>query len=1135
MRIEQIHVDGFGRFSGKDLVPSEHLTLYRGRNEAGKSTLLNFVRAILFGFDGRYPAVKGGRRGGRLMVRMADGHGYSIERYGDKRGMGTLKVTAEDGTDSTGALAGLLQGVDATQFNYVFAFGLSELAAFDKLSGAEVMGKLTGAVQGTGPVNPLDVEKRFATEAAGLFLPSAQIPAINKTLARLEAIDAELKKRNLPEEFGARSEELKAAEAERQELVRAVALLDADVARAGRHATCWESWQDLLDAEAHRVQMGSVALLPANIATELGTAIRGRDDAAKHATDQRTAQDDAAAALTAIAVDDAVLARRPELEALATEAIKDGERADQLAGLGRQFAGAQSGWDGALQRLGPAWDAERVRRFDDSLPVGAELNGRLRDLLGRTGDIVRTARGDHAEAGRAKEAAEAEHAAVVAQAAALAEPEDAAPVEELERRLRGLDNATAGKGPAAAALERAKRAAQDARAVLPAAPAGRRWDEVAADAAALGQAIRDETSSRDAMAYLTPILGAGAAGSAAPRTLVGIPVWLPALVGVAAAAVFGVVGQPISAVIALVAGVALTAGIWQLGKAAGASGAGASAGGGAAEAFARAERAAQDAAARRTTLAAQVGAAATVSGPDVELIASRAAASARAEGDAVSLEMAVTRAQADLVIASDAVAAAATLAGISVPPTDADIDRYRAVVTDARRRAEQRGLLKGRLEESSATMTRRAAEFARMAQALDEAEAAATAAKAEWTTWLERHDLVGMPDRDTAQQVIAAVTVAKAALAKLADIMATMKGLQTAHAEYAAKATALGVDLGLPSAVAGPAEGEALALLASALRDALRTAVDAATKRTAATEALAVAGRASGLATRDLSEAQAALDALLAAYGQADPEALRVALEQSVKAKDLDDRIAAATAILVAQSGVGEALAKLREELQAIDGREDIDAAIASSAAELDEARRQLNELSERIGGLRKFVDEMLKDASVSVERQRREDLLGNLDEKARDWAAVSVAKHLMHTSRVSYETAHRPAVISTAERYFNTWTDGRFTRILAPLGGSIEAVQRPDGETVALDALSTGTAQQLYLAIRFGLLEHFAQSAEPLPVVMDDILVNFDAERAALTAASIKALAKTHQVLYFTCHDEVPITADVEETLPRL
>ena len=94
----------------------------------------------------------------------------------------------------------------------------------------------------------------------------------------------------------------------------------------------------------------------------------------------------------------------------------------------------------------------------------------------------------------------------------------------------------------------------------------------------------------------------------------------------------------------------------------------------------------------------------------------------------------------------------------------------------------------------------------------------------------------------------------------------------------------------------------------------------------------------------------------------------------------------------------------------------------------------------------------------------------------------AALARHILHRSRETYEAAHRPAVIQTAERYFTEWTAGRYLRIVAPLGQQIEAVEHRDGTQVAIGDLSTGTAQQLYLAIRFGLVEHFWRPIAPNP-----------------------------------------------------
>ena len=71
---------------------------------------------------------------------------------------------------------------------------------------------------------------------------------------------------------------------------------------------------------------------------------------------------------------------------------------------------------------------------------------------------------------------------------------------------------------------------------------------------------------------------------------------------------------------------------------------------------------------------------------------------------------------------------------------------------------------------------------------------------------------------------------------------------------------------------------------------------------------------------------------------------------------------------------------------------------------------------------------------------------------------------------------------------------------------------------------LSRGTREQLYLALRFGLIREFGEHAERLPIVVDEALVNFDPERARLAAESFAGLSETNQVLVFTCH---PATAE--------
>ena len=67
---------------------------------------------------------------------------------------------------------------------------------------------------------------------------------------------------------------------------------------------------------------------------------------------------------------------------------------------------------------------------------------------------------------------------------------------------------------------------------------------------------------------------------------------------------------------------------------------------------------------------------------------------------------------------------------------------------------------------------------------------------------------------------------------------------------------------------------------------------------------------------------------------------------------------------------------------------------------------------------------------------------------------------------------------------------------------------------------LSRGTAEQLYVCIRLGLIAEFSRRVRRLPVAMDDVLVNFDDARALAMAGVLDEFSKRNacQVLVFTC-----------------
>ena len=68
---------------------------------------------------------------------------------------------------------------------------------------------------------------------------------------------------------------------------------------------------------------------------------------------------------------------------------------------------------------------------------------------------------------------------------------------------------------------------------------------------------------------------------------------------------------------------------------------------------------------------------------------------------------------------------------------------------------------------------------------------------------------------------------------------------------------------------------------------------------------------------------------------------------------------------------------------------------------------------------------------------------------------------------------------------------------------------------------LSTGAQGQLALALRLAFIEHLSGN-DRQTVIMDDALVNFDADRMAEGRNLLAEFAGRHQVIYLSCHPEM-------------
>jgi uncharacterized protein YhaN len=77
----------------------------------------------------------------------------------------------------------------------------------------------------------------------------------------------------------------------------------------------------------------------------------------------------------------------------------------------------------------------------------------------------------------------------------------------------------------------------------------------------------------------------------------------------------------------------------------------------------------------------------------------------------------------------------------------------------------------------------------------------------------------------------------------------------------------------------------------------------------------------------------------------------------------------------------------------------------------------------------------------------------------------------------------------------------------------------RPSNEKVSVEGMSDGTSDQLYLALRLASLELRFLEGEPMPLILDDILINFDDDRSSATLKVLTELSRRTQIIFFTHH----------------
>jgi uncharacterized protein YhaN len=252
--------------------------------------------------------------------------------------------------------------------------------------------------------------------------------------------------------------------------------------------------------------------------------------------------------------------------------------------------------------------------------------------------------------------------------------------------------------------------------------------------------------------------------------------------------------------------------------------------------------------------------------------------------------------------------------------------------------------------------------------------------------------------------------------------------------------------------------------------------------------------------------------------GAPDAASLQRAVSRSDRRREL--RREAASLDVLIRGAAGSAYAVLVEQLATVDPvalqteQDTLEQLIAQDESARDAA------IAVRTRA-RSAFDAVNGDARAALAAESSREHLAGVARLATDWARLRLARELLERSVQTYQTRSQGPMLAAASRWFSRMTAGRWAKLLPDWSDDdqILIAEREDGLRLPVARLSEGTADALYLSLRLAAIEVRLDAAPAIPLLLDDVLMTFDDERAVLTLQGLAELAQRNQVVYFTHH----------------
>lgn len=1145
MRILGLHLCAYGHFTGHslDFGAEPGLHLIYGHNEAGKSTTLRALSSVLFGYphdiaDGFKHDAKNIAIGVDLLAD--DGRRLSLVRK--RRGKQTL-TAVDGGALDNGMVENFLGGASRDLFEKVFALDHHRLRQHAKalLADGGSLG-FSLAEAGSGIAGLKTVLDKLKAERADLFLAGGSRPKLNQAIAEFIRLRKDAKQRTVsPAEYRSREKRIREADAELREMRERRKAIESNIVRLQRIGKNLP-----LRAEhgvlTRRIEaLDDVPLLPPEFAQRRIKAQTDLDAALDDIQLASTAVEELKGRIAAISYDEAILARSGEIEKLAKKCPiiegyesdipkREAERAQLYATVADLMAKAELG-EGSTNLAGTLPSALKRKAILSLADVGKKLNAQsatARDSTEAAARALNKARDRAAQTPKPQSAGELSRALTAADRLGDITADIAKRTRILERKAKALNATIISLGLGTDRMSVLRELA------VPPEKAVTRYTELLAVSDAETKVARDTLKRLDGeiaevehgiaalktagdVATEEDLTAARQARDRGWSLIRGL--YIERQSGLEELAHrFSPDGRIADTYEQQVRGADWSADVMRAHVKESTE-------------LAVLRRRKADLEAKRTEANAALNASATQRSAILsewrflwpagfittqlpvemtEWFNQRAGAIAMAddlaaERDAIAELVDKERDARHALIT--AMAAFAT--GRDDRGLESLRDRARGIIADV-------ADLKTRHEKAEAAVR---AESAHKIDA-DEAAGKVKARIDEWSAaWQAALAAAGLQPDQTIEaasatlEVVNELDVIKSRIDELTHRIDSMGHDRDAFRDAVAVITAT-----LPGAPTGAATRAC-----RWLEERLRAVRRAETERKNLADQLEIQATARDRAGDKLRRSRTALEALCAQAGCTNGDELA-----EIERKSIEKQGALAArekiATRVREDGGGRDLAALFEECEDLSA-DQIPADLLSMKADRDDAEARIEKLMSDRAARQADFEILLGQDQAADFMQEAANLEAEIADKVEAYVDLTVQETLLRAAIDIYRDRNQGPILMRAKHLFAELTDGAYTGLRADINERGETILMAEDAfrgSLEIDALSDGTVDPLYLALRLAVVQEHNATRESLPFVADDLLLNLDNKRAQAALRTLAAIAASSQVLLFTHHAHI-------------